>query len=264
VANRRASLKPFESEVALIITNKAEDLVGDIAGLTSIHEYDLKPEPPYRIRDTYYDTKLGLLRKRKTTLRIRRTDGNTLVSMKSNPQRLDGQGVRRVEIEAQWSQQSFARILEVLKNSRSPRESHFFRNSASNTFASMGLVVIQKRMTRRVVRGILRHDREGSMPVAEMDVDSVTYLGDPKIRVFQVEIEAKARGSVKRIQEIAETLLSTYSGFLKEWPYGKLATGMAIQRLLKSGALQSHLDHGRLKAEAFRVIERDIVSTNPQ
>src|SRR4029077_15139272 len=112
--------------------------------------------------------------------------------------------------------------------------------SPSDSFASMGLVVIQERTTRRTVRDIIRHDRPTSAPIAELDVDSVTFLGEPKIRIFEVEIEAKGGRSPKRIQEIAETLQSTYSGFLREWPYGKLATGLAIQNLLKSGVLQSY------------------------
>jgi CYTH domain-containing protein len=263
VANRRSSSGPFESEIAFVITSKGDDIGGDIAGLTSVLEYDLKPKPPHRIHDTYYDTRGGLLRKRKTALRIRRTDENVFVSLKSNPQPLDGKGVRRIEMEAPWSQQSLARIQETLEKRRSPK-SRVSRGSPWAAFASMGLRVVQERITRRVVRDILRHGKPAGRLVAELDIDSVTFLGDPKVRLFQVEIEAKGGGSMKRIQRIAEALQSSYSGFLKEWPYGKLVTGLAIQKLLKSGVLQSHLDHSRLKADAFPVIEKYIRASNPE
>lgn len=260
MANGSIRSGPFESEVSLLITNKGDDIVKDIAGLTSILEYDLKPRPVHRIRDTYYDTRLGLLRKKKIGLRIRRIDGKLLVSMKSNPQRIEGEGVRRIEIEAPWSPLSLARIQKTLKNSPSKGKSRFSARSPSDAFASMGLVVIQERTTRRTVRDIFRHDRPTRTPLAELGIDSVTFIGQRKVRIFEVEIEAKGNRSPKKIQEIAKTLQSTYSGFLREWPYGKLATGLAIQNLLNSGVLQSYLEHDRLEAGAFPVIERSIMS----
>jgi hypothetical protein len=264
VANPRSSSRHLESEIAFVITNKGDDIGGDIAGLTSVLEYDLKPKPPHRIHDTYYDTRQGLLRKRKTALRIRRIDESLLVSLKSNPQPLEGKGVRRIEIEAPWSQQSLARIQETLKKKRSPDKSRASKSSPWAAFASMGLRVVQERMTRRMARDILPHDKPTGRPVAELDIDNVTFLGDPKVRLFQVEIEAKGGGSMKRIQRVAEALQLSYSGFLKEWPYGKLVTGLAIQKLLKSGVLQNHLDHSRLKADAFPVIESYIRASNPE
>jgi CYTH domain len=260
VANPRTSSIPLESEVTLVITNKGEDIAKDIAGLTSIIEYDLQPQPIQRIYDTYYDTHQGFLRRRKIGLRIRRIHGLPLVTIKSNPQSLDGKGVQRIEFEAPWSQESLAMIQRTLRHRQSKGQPHYSRHSPSGTLASMGLGVVQERMTRRLVRDIFRHDRPYGTPVAELDIDSVTYLGDPEIRIFEVEIEAKVRGSVKRIQEIAEVIQSNYSGLLREWPHGKLATGMAIRRLLKSRILQNYLDHGQLKSEAFPVIENSIVS----
>jgi hypothetical protein len=263
VASPRTSSGAFESEVAFVITNKGDDIAKDVAGLTSILGYDLKPKPTRRIHDTYYDTKRQLLRKRRIALRIRRMHGSLLVSIKSNSQPLKGKGVRRIEFEAPWSQKSLAMIRRTLKTHHANVDPSFSRLQPWNNLASMGLLVIQERITRRVVRDISRHDRPGSMPVAELDIDNVTYPGDPKIRVFEIEIEAKASRSLRRIEEIAEAIQSSYSDFLKVWPYGKLATGMAIQRLLKSGVLQSHLVHGRLTPQAFTVIERSIVSKSP-
>jgi CYTH domain len=260
LAKGRIESGPFESEVAFLITDKGDDIAKDIAGLTSILEYDLRPRPIHRIRDTYYDTRLGLLRKKGTGLRIRRIDGNLLVSMKSNPQRMQGEGVRRIEIEAPWSPLTLAMVQEMLKNSPSKGNPHFSARSPDDAFASMGLVITQERTTRRTVRDIIRHDRPTSAPIAELGIDTVTFLCEPKVRIFEVEIEAKGDRSLRRVQEIAETIQSAYSGFLREWPYGKLATGLAIQQLLKSGVLQSYLKHGRLEAGAFPVIEKSILS----
>jgi hypothetical protein len=263
VTERHTSSGRFESEVAFIITNNAEDLAEDLAGLTSILEYDLKPRPTDRIEDTYYDTKLGLLQKKRISLRLRRIDGRTLVAMKSDPRRLSREGVRRIEIEAPWSPQSLARIQMTLKNLQVRPKTKFSRLSPSTAFASMGLRIIQKRITTRVVRQILGHDTRTAGPTAELDIDNVTLLGDPRVHIFEVEIEAKAAGSEGRIQELAESLESNYPDFLKPWPYGKLVTGIAIQRLLRTGVLQRYLDHGRLKAGAFPLIEKNIQLTSP-
>jgi hypothetical protein len=260
VARQRTSSTALESEVTLVVTNKGEDIAKDIAGLTSIIEYDLKPQPIQRIHDTYYDTDQGSLRRRKIGLRIRRIHRHLLVTIKSNPQSLEAKGVQRIEFEAPWSQESLVMIQRTLRHTQAKGQARYSRHLPSDTLASMGLGVVQERITRRLVRDIFRHDRPDSTPVAELDIDSVTYPGNPKVRIFEVEIEAKARGSVTRIQEIAEALQSIYPGFLREWPYGKLATGMAIQRLLKSRILQNYLDHGRLKSEAFPVIENSIIS----
>lgn len=185
-------------------------------------------------------------------------NGRHIVSMKSNPEKLAGRGVRRIEYEAPWSRQSLAKIRDLLRNRHAKREPHFSRRLPGDILTSMGLNVVQERIARRVAREIIRHDKQDGIPVAELDIDNVVFHGDPKIRVFEVEIEAKTPRSVKTIIEIAGVLQSTYPEFLKEWPHGKLATGIAIQRLLKSGVLQSFLGHNGLKAEAFRLIQREI------
>ncbi len=258
MTERSISRGHLESEVTLVITNNAEDVAEDLAGLTSILDYDLKPGPTHQIQDTYYDTKSGRLQDKRISLRVRRIEGKTLVTMKSDPRPLSREGVRRIEIEAPLSKGPLARIKMALEKQGIKTEPKLSRLSSSNVFASIGLNIIQKRITRRAVRNILRHGSKNASPTAELDIDQVTFLGQPRVHLFEVEIEAKAAGSERRIQEIAESLGSNYPDFLKLWPYGKLVTGIVIQRLLKTGALQTYLEHGQLKAGAFPLIESKI------
>ena len=250
----------FESEIAFVITNKSLDIVRDIAGISSIGGYKLRPNPRLRITDTYYDTKRALLGRRKIGLRTRRIGGELLVSIKSNPQRVSGLGLRRNEFESPWSSESLAKISKLITAARirtgKPRTN---THPPSEVFSRMGLEVIQQRHTTRDVRDVLPGGKPRAR-IAEVDIDRVTFLGRPKVQIFEVEIEAKAPGSLKAVQKIAAELESNYSGFLRVWPHSKLVTGLAIKRLWKSSRLSDFLQNGRLKSGAFDVIDLAILS----
>ena len=249
-----------ESEIAFVITNRSLDIARDIAGITSIGGYELRPKPRLRITDTYYDTKAGLLGKQKIGLRTRKAGGELLISMKSNPQRFAGIGLRRNEFESPWTYESLAKIMKALKIKELPRKPVTSSSAPSRVLARLGLKMIQERHTTRDVRDIFDGDKSRNRRIAELDIDRVTFQGNPKVQVFEVEIEAKAAGSLKSIQKIAAELESNYSGFLRVWPHGKLVTGLAIQRLSKEGALDGYFQNGKLKPEAFGVIQRAIVA----
>ena len=249
----------FESEIAFVITNKGVDIARDIAGITSIRGYKLKPNPRLRIADTYYDTRGRLLGKKKIGLRTRRTGGQLFISMKSNPQRMAGMGLRRKEFESLWSYKSLGRVAKALKTLELPENKTLGTLPPSKVLARMGLEVVQERHTTRDVRDIL--DRGWSKTrIAELDIDRVTFLGKPRVQIFEVEIEAKAAGSLKSVQDVAAELESSYSGFLRVWPHGKLATGLAIQRLWNAGRLTHYLENERLKPGAFDAIDRTIAT----
>lgn len=250
----------LESEIAFVIVNKSVDIARDIAGITSIRGYKFEPKPRLRITDTYYDTKRCLLGKKKIGLRTRRAGGELLISMKSNPQRMAGMGLRRNEFESSWSYESLAKIVKALKIKGLPTRPFTSSFAPSRVMAKLGLKKIQERHTTRDVRDILGRDMPRNRRIAELDIDRVTFQGNPKVQVFEVEIEAKTPGSMKSVQTIAAELESNYPGFLRIWPHGKLVTGLAIQRLSKEGALRGYLQNGKLTPEAFGIIDRAIVA----
>lgn len=250
----------LESEITFVITNKTVDIARDIAGITSIRGHRLKPNPRLRIADTYYDTKSGLLGKKRIGLRTRNMGGELLIAMKSNPQRLAGIGLRRNEFESPWSYDALAKIVKALKLKRLPNKQLTSSLAPSKVLARLDLRIVQKRHTTRDVRDIFGRERARSRRIAELDIDRVTFQGNPKVQVFEVEIEAKAAGSLKSIQNIAAELESSYSGFLRVWPHGKLVTGLTIRRLSHEGALRGYLQNGKLMPEAFSIIDRAIVA----
>jgi len=97
--------------------------------------------------------------------------------------------------------------------------------------------------------------------LAELAIDRVRYaFGDITVGLSEIEVEAKAARSLSRLREIVDALVSRYSPFLQQWFHGKFATGLAIQKLLKTKAFRSSLLNGDLGPEAFRLIEREIQS----
>jgi hypothetical protein len=64
-------------------------------------------------------------------------------------------------------------------------------------------------------------------------------------------MEAKAAGGSRAVKELADELLSRYGPELRTWPYGKLATGMAIEELLVASKLNDLMHGNRIKAAAY-------------
>lgn len=246
----------FEEEIVYLIINEDQDVTNDLMAISSIMGYDLRPKSVVKIRDTYFDTKKRLLQEQKINLRIRQVGKTLLLTMKSNPKRLSKRGIRRREVEIQWSYDSLARIAQHLKiQPPSLARSSFSRLTPSRVLAKMGLLAIQRRLTKRVTKDIVRHDKPRSAPLAELDIDDVTFLEGTRVRVSMVEIEVKTGGSSGIVREIGETLASLYPGILKEWIHGKFVTGLVIRRLLKTGVLRKYLVDGQLRPEALPIIE---------
>lgn len=258
MSERLSPRGPFETEIAFVITSKMEDIARDIAGLSTILSYDLKPAPVSRFHDYYYDLPGGILRQRRISLRVRRVENSFLVSTKSNAEQLIGHGVRRIEIEDTWSEESWNRVMNLLRLKQSQSKVQFYKSSPMRTFSKTGLITIQQRKTRRVVRQILARGKPKNGPIAELDIDYVTFLGTPRVRLIEVEVEAKTSKSLREIQKIAEALHANYPQFLQEWRFGKLATGIALQRLWRLGTLQRYVNRDYLRAEAYTILENSL------
>jgi CYTH domain-containing protein len=247
----------IESEIVLVITDKVEETSRDIAGLRSLLDYELRGRRSLTIRDTYYDTLDQFLGRNKISFRTRRSGNNLLLSVKSKPTRTAGAGTRRLEIERPLTHTSIRAIARQLglKGTRSASALSLSREP-SGLLAGIGLEVVQERTTRRRSRDIAEHVRGRLHVFAELDIDEVTYkLDSRRVRIFEVEIEAKTAKAMPKMRRVAEALLSNYPSSLRSWAHGKFVTGATIKRLVDSGRLENLTSDGMLGPEAFDRID---------
>jgi inorganic triphosphatase YgiF len=254
--------RTFESEIALIIKDNADRIRKEVADLRHILDYDIKPKPPQVIYDTYFDTWEDSLRRRKITLRTRRLGRTLLISTKSDVRRIAGNIVRRRETELPWSYNSVRLLARILKlKTPTTSVSQFHGMPVSRAFEAMGLEVIQERHTRREARDVAKRDKKATPILAELAIDRVTYtFNDIKVRLSEIEVEAKSARSHASIREIANALISKYHPIIQQWFHGKFVTGLAIRKLLETNAFQRGLANGDLGPEAFKLIDRAIKS----
>lgn len=221
-----------EREGKLVVTGERPEAVADaIARLTRLAGRPLRDTGTAAIRDVYLDTPAGALRARRDSLRVRVLNGQPFLTLKG-PDRSVGPGVtERDELEMPWSAEAYARCLDILAaRGISLRRAAAGADPVSVLLAS-GLARVQERETRRRLRQV-----EGAgAPVAELAVDEVTYrLGAGAVRHHEVEIEAKGPGGADYLPRAIAELRASFPSALTPWRHGKLATGLAIARLLAS------------------------------
>ena len=112
-------------------------------------------------------------------------------------------------------------------------------------------------------RGVLTEADGG--PVAELTVDDVAYqLPAGTARLLEVEVEAKGTGGLETVQALLEALAEVFPDDLRPWPYGKLATGRAVERLLDDGRLEGLLDpSGRISPAAHDRLAEFLAQNSP-
>jgi inorganic triphosphatase YgiF len=234
-----------EAEAAMVIaTDTAGAVANRIARLTVIAGHHLVPRGTRRIHDVYFDAPDGALQAQRVALRIREIDGATWVTLKGPSHSTDWGGKERLEIELPWSQDALKRIVAELAGRRfaPPAGNQRFDSSRPvQTMLTLGLHAIQDRQVHRRVRDVVTE--RPPLVLAELAIDSVTYqFDDRKIHHHEVEIETKSRAGSRAGRAVVEGLLSTYGPALRVWPFGKLATGKTIERLLREDILEGLLD----------------------
>jgi inorganic triphosphatase YgiF len=258
--------QPREVEgVLLVRADDQEAAARRVARLEAVDRFDLRPRPAQRIRDTYLDTADGDLAARRVAFRVRELDGRPLLTLKADPVR-SGLAAERLELEAPWSAEALGAVLEELRRRgielADPPERV---GEPLADLSGLGLRPTQVRDTTRTPRDVLERGREAAGPVAELTVDDVGYqLPTGSARLLEVEVEAKGPGGMATVQALLEALAEGFPEELRPWPYGKLATGRAVEQLLAAGRLQGLLDpEGRVHPSAHDRLAEFLAQNSP-
>ncbi len=246
--------------VLMIVSNDPRAVAEKVAMLDTIAGYRLSRQTPSKIHDVYFDTSDGRLKQRRVNLRVRHQDSGYWLTMKRSPGPFTWRKNERQELEVPWSQSSLNRILEELARQGVKLTSPKLTSEADpvEVLKSTGLLVTQDRETRRETSKILP-ERGEQEPLAELAVDSVQYnLATQTVSLCEVEVEAKSSEGRNVLGSIKKSLLERFGTDLRPWKYGKLVTGKAVRRLLEEGELQSLIEEGFLKPEAFEKIDRAV------
>ena len=237
-----------ETETALLICgDDPAGIARRIAGLAEIATYRLVRRPTIRLRDWYLDTPDGLLRKQHLALRLRQSDQDWLITFKGPPRPVAGGGTERLEVEEPWSRAALRRITRELDGRNVPVRAVRFDALARplTVMKGLGLSVVQGRETRRTVRDVAREGQTRAQ-LAELVIDSVVYrFGSERLKLHMIEVEAKSRDGLQALGAIDRDLNKMFKPALRPWPYGKLATGLAVEKLLRQGALEGLIDRDR-------------------
>jgi hypothetical protein len=242
---------PREVEgVLLVRADDQEAAARRVAALEAVDRFDLRPRPVERIRDTYLDTGDGTLAAARVAFRVRELDGRPLLTLKSAPVRT-GLAAERRELEAPWSAEALRAVLAELRRGGVQLPDPPAGAGAGDPLAglaALGLGPTQRRQTTRTPRDVLERGRPDVGPVAELTVDDVAFLLPAgTARLLEVEVEAKGAGGLAVVEALLGALAAGRPDDLRPWPYGKLGTGRAVERLLAAGRLEGLLDPaGRL------------------
>jgi CYTH domain len=262
------SEQPREVEgVLLVCAEDQEAAARRVAGLGAVGRFELRPRPVQRIRDVYFDTGDGALGGARVAFRVRELDGRPLLTLKASPVRT-GLASERLELEAPWSVAALQAVLEELRRHGvqlpDPPEGSGLGEPLADLLA-LGLHQTQLRQTTRTPLDAIERDHPGTGPVAEVTIDDVAYrLPAGTARLVEVEVEAKGPGGLETVQALLEALAQALPDDLRPWPYGKLATGRAVERLLAADRLQGLLDPaGRVHPAAHDLLAEALAQAGP-
>jgi inorganic triphosphatase YgiF len=258
-----------EVEGVLLVTADDQAAAGDrVAALEAVDRFQLRPRPARRIRDVYIDTDDGALAGSRVAFRLREQDGRPLLTLKADVVR-SGLASERLELEAPWSAEALQAALEELRRRGvelpTPPPQGSGAGEPLADLAALGLHPTQTRETTRTPRDVVERDDPGAGPVAELTLDDVAYqLPAGRARLLEVEVEAKGPGGMETVQSVLGALAERFPDDLQPWPYGKLATGRAVEQLLAEGRLEGLLDgDGRIRPAAHNLLAEFLAENSP-
>ena len=171
----------------------------------------------------------------------------------------DGGVTDRFELELGWSGEAVRTVVEELLRrgieAKELRKDQDFEQPL-RVFAKLGLDVIQRRQDGRQVRNVVRNDDAGNV-LAELAIDSLAFnFKGQQAHHKEVEIEAKSEDGASILGSLTANLQNLFPSDLVPWDHGKLATGLAVERLADSGELKVLLDeNNQIRPEAYSRID---------
>jgi hypothetical protein len=259
---------PREVEGVLLVRADDQEAAGKrVAALEAVDRFELRARPAQRIRDVYLDTADSALAGARVAFRVRELDGRPLLTFKAEAVR-SGLAAERLELEAPWSADALQAVLEELRRRgvelpAPPEETGAGEPLAD--LAALGLRPTQIRETTRTPRDVVGRDDPGAEPVAELSLDDVGYqLPAGRARLLEVEVEAKGAGGMETVQAVLGALAEAFPDDLRPWPYGKLGTGRAVERLLAEGRFEGMLDDDdRIRPAAHDLLAEFLSRNSP-
>lgn len=254
-----------EEEITLIVcSDRPEKVLASIAALDGLAGLRFIPRGSVRLRDLHYDTPDRRLKRNRLGMRIRETSTGLLITVKGRTKVSSSGSITRSELELPWSLENLNRVLDRMRTAIPDLDAvdHAFSlTKPQQTLENMGLQLIQDRENYRTLRDVTPESGENENIVAEMVIDEVTYhFQDADIEHFEIEVEDKAGGTSDAPRRVAEALTALFPEDLRLRSWGKLPLGMALQDLLADGSLSGTIVDGRLKPEAYDILDKSLNS----
>jgi inorganic triphosphatase YgiF len=224
-----------EIEAKLLVrSSDMERLKPELLSLRSVGPYVLRepPDPVTRIQDTYYDTPDWHLRRRDMSLRVRKLDGTTKITLKGQHSQ-DGAVHTREELEKELDAKAAASILVLLgRRGLIPADLVDSVVGAPGddplaAFALCGLSPIAAVDNTRHLREVVADE---VMP-ASLSFDEIRLsCGQASKRELEIEIEARSPSARTVVEEMARELQNRYPRIIEPIQLSKLERALRLVR----------------------------------
>jgi len=230
----------------------------ELKGLDRLGPYRFLHPRLETVRDRYLDTPGKRFRKSRFAVRLRESDRETLVTLKGPATRNADGSRRRLEIELPWTAESTARIFRELaaRGMDLPGDWNSAETcSREELITGAGLQPFQERILIREIRDLFL-EKAGPDRFAEMVIDQVAYKpGGHECRHAEMELELKLGTDPALLEPVADLFRGVFGDRLELWLSGKLAIGIALEKLFKDGPQAGLRDDNHwLTEEAYRRI----------
>ena len=253
-ARTRAAITETETTLR-ILAGWRQTTLHELQALTNIGPFNLIHPRRETVRDRYLDTPGRKLRKARFALRIRRKDRETLMTLKGPSSRNPDGSRSRLEIEMPWTSDNMALMFRELAENGLVLRGDWDGDrlpSRKDLLADARLAPFQERIMIRETRDVTR-DRYGPDPFAELVIDQVAYSpGGVECRHAEMEVELKPDARPEYLEKVTRRFLERFEDRLVLWIHGKLAIGLALERLVEDGPPAGLLDsHSWLTEQGY-------------
>lgn len=192
----------------MILSPDYERLITIMKKVISTNGYLVEQNKMQHIEDNYFDTRDGILGKRKFELRLRVVDKKiSMITLKLPKKRTEGK-FERLEFERPWSNESFTEIMNVLNDHLSGYKlgysDQYYNKYLKIALANANFQKIQIRVTERKLINALNNQNQVDF---EFAIDRVCYNPDkPSKRVclMELEIESKRLGNYDNLNKLVK------------------------------------------------------------